>query len=1316
MNRNFGDPPPVLPPLLDEFRTALQDEIEAAKRHSSNSAIPLSNGHKVAQQGSAHQYAFLIDSVLNTPDGAPGDLHVPGKAPMNATIVSVEGLRIVISVESDLGKFVPTARLKTSLTILMRRLIERIENNANAENPAGMRMLGNALIAGTPAKLDGSPKLNESQLCALQSALGRNLTVIWGPPGTGKTHTIGTITEYLNKDSRSVLIVSHTNTAVDQAIKHVANEMKEQLPGGAVIRVGEVRDEVLRSDYPDVLLRTQIERQSRELVEQREKLLIQKQLFSDEMTSAQKSIAIIEWLKFANQEIDSVEATMSESENLKQEEQNATIELANLREQHPNLLELHKRTAKVLELQKLLLANQDKQSTLLRKLKEIEEEREQLSKKINEQDTRIETATRISPLRKELSSYPLLKEQKDIVSNLSGKLVELKQKLETLQSDLNNATALLKKTLSVGTITRVFRRLPNPDMQKTVVKVLPRQVATLEAEVKATQEANDAATTKFARIIEIKSELSRYEDIGTQYQELELKIEAERKLKNLETRRNEFNEALSKLQKHIRQIEDEQKQLSQTFEGDAKDVYIDVCSQLQKYKELQKSIESFGNKIVQLHNKVENLLSRLISTVSQWKDIVESPSSSAACIDMIRAAHSDLSVEYNSADLYSLLEKVSSLSAQIQKLGTQIAEIDSKLALVEREVINKASIVGATLTKTYLSDDIQGRKFDTVILDEASMAPIPALWVAALLAEKNLIIAGDFKQLPPIVISNNQLTKNCLGRDIFKVSGLEDKYNKQKNNMPPHFIKLVEQRRMLPEISQVANLFYNNELKNAYTVPEKFKDFNGFTEWYVKKWPHDNPVVLVDTGPLNAWVTSVVKNGNSSRLNFLSATVAVDLSEQLLSPDRQKCSEGSPKRIIIVSPYRAHAKLVSLLLKDFTNLQDEVIAGTAHSFQGSEADVVIFDMVVDEPHFRVNLFMPTLDEQLKCLLNVALTRAKFRLFILGDFDYCLKHGKKAFLGSLLIPFLLQRFPRIDARDIVPDGLAARAAQAQMSMLGGEIDPDSDRIVVTQIHFYRLLSSDILKARNCIIIYSPFITSDRLAFLLPQLQAAIERGVQIYIITKALSERTKAGELAAIREIEKQLSEIGVTVIHKLRMHEKLVFIDDDITWSGSLNPLSFSNTQEIMERRKSKTVLMDYFQILRLQELRAVQGTPESKCPICGEEMIAAEGADQPYYWRCTSEKCYTRGIDQPYPFDGVITCGNCNSTVEYGYWGDYPHWRCTANNKHRQKIFKSHLRLSKMASIVPKDQRKKLCSKLEIDNFDEYVLKANSESSKTMD
>lgn len=1305
MSREANCKSPVLPPLLEEFRTALQDEIEVAKRSSSSSAVPLTNGRKVASLGSAHQYAFLIDSVLNMPDGTPGDLVIPGKAPLAATIVSVEGLRIVISVETDLGNFVSTAKLQTNLTILMRKLIERIENNANQQNPAAERMLGNAPVSGAPEKPTFQPRLNQNQMDALESALGRNLTLIWGPPGTGKTHTIGTITEHLNIASRTVLLVSHTNTAVDQAIKHVANSMKDQLADGAVIRVGEVKDDVLRTDFPDVLLKTQVERQSRELVEDRKRLSSQKQILADEMAKAQKSVEIIEWLETAKQDMGVIGAAITERDRYREHERQASLELGELRQQHSHLLRMHELAARALHLRKLLDAKQGESTVLRGQFRTLAAEKETLTATVVELNSRVEITTRIGPIRKERANFPSQKDQIATIAAISGKLSETKNKLAIVQKESASAQALLQETLSVGALTRMLKRLPKPEGQRATVKSCANRVNAIDVEVLATQQAQEAATRKLARIIEMDNELARHGNIGTYPQELEVKMQSERKLEQVSAKIIELDSLWATLQGDMRKLEGEFAEVAEEIDGDIKAVYLDICGKLQKLKELEDTIRKAGQSAAKMQNKADSLLSHSVAKLQQWVDFEEPSASTEQCFAEIRLWHSHLAEDYASTDLEALRGKIDELRAEIRSLDSKITEIDAKLAEVEREVINGAAVLGATLTKTYLSDDIQARKFDTVILDEASMAPIPALWAAALLAQNNLVIVGDFKQLPPIVLSNNDLTKKWLGNDVFEASGMKGKWVRKET--PPYFVPLLEQRRMLPEIAEVANIFYDKQLTNAFTGPDQYPDYKSFADWYVKGWRYDNPIVLVDTGPLNAWVTSVVKHGNLSRLNFLSATMTVDIAEQLLSPDRPARMEGAPKRVLIVAPYRAHAKLVTVLLKDFANLQDEVVAGTAHSFQGSEADVVIFDTVVDEPHFRVNLFMPSLDEDLKGLLNVALTRAKFRLFIVGDFDYCQRQGRKAFFGKILIPFLLRYFPRVDARDIVPEGLAARAAKAQMTAMGGKIDPDSERIVVTQEDFYRILSNDIESAKSRVIIYSPFVTTDRISFLLPQLHAAIERSVEVYVITKALSERSKS-ELSTIRKIEGQLAQVGIAVIHKLRMHEKLVFIDDDVTWSGSLNPLSFSNTQEIMERRKSKAVLKDYFQILRLQELLAAHGNPEGQCPICGEEMIAAEGADQPYYWRCVNDECFTRGVDQPYPFDGVLTCGICNSGVEYGYWGNYPHWRCMSNNRHRQKIFKSHLRLPKMVALVPLGERRKLCKLLNIESIDDYVWGSN--------
>ncbi|MGB7061935.1 MAG: AAA domain-containing protein [Candidatus Zixiibacteriota bacterium] len=1299
LDSTFTDNRKPLPPLLDEFRAALQDEIQVAKRHASNSAIPLSNGHKVGQQAGAHQYAFLIDTILNTPDGAPGDLIVPGKPPIEVTVVSVEGLRIVISVENDLGKFVPTARLQTNLTILMRKLIDRIEDNASANNSAAARMLGSAPARGSPKKPPDVPKLNQSQMRALESALGRNLTVIWGPPGTGKTYTIGAIARYLHSSVRTVLIVSHTNIAVDQAITQVARAMPDKLEQGAVIRVGEVRDEVLKNDYADVLLERQVERQSRELVRRRETLSSEMQTLNTELTRVQKEISIIDWIETAQSDI---QQSASALEDLQEREHQLRLEettLSELKRQYPLLVELRDRVSQIFALRKEITSKMDQQTRLNEESPRINAELTQIQHRLRDQQSRVETAERIAPLREERARYPTPTEQRSTIETVSQRMVEAEQRLADMQHRYAAADGVLTQARNTGALMRVLKRLPKPHEQQIIVSDLRTAVATLEAELSASQTAYERAGARLVRILELDGELSRHEAIGTYSQELDLQTSTRDILRNIEEQRAGIESAIRSVRSEIEQLESEERHKAASLTGNPDDVYSNVCEQLRQLKDLQESVESAHYRISEVRKATSSLLSRLLAQLREWDAVEDEPSQLNERLDLAREAHQRLAAEYKVSDLPTLNDRTRSLRSEIQQVTRELENIDERLAQVERDVISNASVVGATLTKTYLSDDIQARRFDTVILDEASMAPIPALWAAALLSEKNLVVVGDFKQLPPIVLSKKELTKNWLGRDIFEVSGLKALW--EKGSPPDHFIPLDEQRRMLPEIAEVANLFYDGSLRSQH---EPIKGYDEFPYWYRTDWPHDNPVVLVDTGSLNAWVTSVVKGGNSSRLNFLSATVAVDLAEQLLNPGRHIRAEGAPKRILIVAPYRAHAKLVSVLLKQNPEIQDDVISGTAHSFQGSEADAVIFDLVADEPHFRVNLFIPSLDDQIRPILNVGLTRAKFRLFILGDFSYCRTQGKNAFLGKTLLPFLLDFFPRIEASQVIPDGLAARAARAQMTMLGGQIEPDSGRIVVTQADFFRILSSDLSRSSNRIIIYSPFITQDRLAFLMPQLQAAAMRGVSIFLITKSHSERSKA-ELPQVRQMEARLSAMGAVVVHKMRMHEKLVFVDDDITWSGSLNPLSFSNTQEVMERRKSSAVLADYFQTLRLHELLSVPGTPLSACPICASEIVAAEGAAQPYYWRCVRNNCYTRGIDQPYPFDGVLKCAACNSPVEFGYWGHRPHWRCKANNRHRQRIFRSHLRLPKMLALIPKHEIREVCKLFGIDDLAAHVI-----------
>lgn len=218
-----------------------------------------------------------------------------------------------------------------------------------------------------------------------------------------------------------------------------------------------------------------------------------------------------------------------------------------------------------------------------------------------------------------------------------------------------------------------------------------------------------------------------------------------------------------------------------------------------------------------------------------------------------------------------------------------------------------------------------------------------------------------------------------------------------------------------------------------------------------------------------------------------------------------------------------------------------------------------------------------------------------------------------------------------------------------------------------------------------------MTANRLALLEPQLRAAVERGVALFVVTKGLADRGKR-EADGYRQLERSLRDWGVTVIHKRRMHEKLVFIDDEVLWSGSLNPLSYSDTQEVMERRRSRSVVSDFTRTLRLDDLLSeFAGGVPPRCPICEGEIVASEGSRDPWFWRCAEEGCYSRNIDAPPLTDGRLLCSSCSGPVEWGEWGDEWAWRCTANRRHRQPVARTHLRLPAMRALVPKATLRKL-------------------------
>lgn len=226
-------------------------------------------------------------------------------------------------------------------------------------------------------------------------------------------------------------------------------------------------------------------------------------------------------------------------------------------------------------------------------------------------------------------------------------------------------------------------------------------------------------------------------------------------------------------------------------------------------------------------------------------------------------------------------------------------------------------------------------------------------------------------------------------------------------------------------------------------------------------------------------------------------------------------------------------------------------------------------------------------------------------------------------------------------------------------------------------------ADLERAKNRVIIYSPFMTERRVSELLPCFDSMIGRGVAVVVITK-----NPGSGRAQQAQCEQILRQHGVHILHRYDMHEKIVFIDDDILWSGSLNVLSFTGgTNELMQRVSAEqgekdnqiTALAAMYDIEHI--LPAAFDDAQRKCPICGGEMVVRDSDDGGYYWSCVN-KDFSRNTTQPHPVDGVLKCRKCGGDLEYSRKNE-PRWVCVRDRKHYQKLGRYDIALSAMRQKV---------------------------------
>ncbi|MDY7094553.1 MAG: AAA domain-containing protein [Acidobacteriota bacterium] len=1274
-----------LPGPLDEFCEALQEEIAEARNFSSTNRILLENGRRLYQRNGYVLYAFTISSLAlsslsGIPSDAPVDIYVGGQR-FDATFVAVEKLSVSVALKQNIGPFLEHAELQWDLSKLLERLIDRIEELADEPNRLGNLLLGQGGVEGSEVLFTALQKpvpLNEGQYRAVSSSLGRTLTFIWGPPGTGKTGVIGQLGAQFLILGRTALIVSHTNVAVDQAAHRIAEtageELRERLEQGAVIRVGDHRDdqlsELVRMDY-------HIDKRTRWLARELQNYESRRDELEALLRDNEVECRVARWLEGLAGSVDAIEALLRESEEMDSCLQEGSSEILELEQERKSLEQKIIATKEKVDLERAYehlrarLIEEEARSANLSSAAERASSRSQAaSEALVTAQSHARLAKEIEPLRRRLADYPSREEQAALVARLAQSSFEAEETLRRLRAQLAEAKETATAIGRANLLSRLVRRLPSPAEQLAIVDRLSAVVATSRANLEAERSVLSEEKKVLAEIVRLESRLEVHLSVPSL-------ATAERLLAQAQTDQVEASRLAAARDAELKighervlALRQQVLRLQRKIDPTASAVLKEALNRLRTIEEFRLDYE----RQVQRRDRVVSLLQGKVQSVRE--EIREMGLASQKPVsfdfdDELRLARGRAEDLLGDRSLESLLGTRRSVEGEMGGILEQIESLKERLKSVEDEVIESAQVVVTTLARSYLRGAITKRVFHTVILDEASMAPIPALWAAAALGTDCGVIVGDFRQLPPIVQSKKDLPKKWLGRDVFEVAGMDNPACGDD-----HFSPLLVQYRMRPEISRlVSEMFYEGLL--AEDVQATSKPPGG---WYNAEWQYDAPLVLVDTGDLGAWVTAVRRGRRSSRLNFLSAGLGVDIAHQLLRKERRPWREGESARILMINPYRPHAQLQEAILRN-DGLLGEVIPGTAHSFQGSEAEVVVLDLVNDEPHWRVGMFMPSNDDTFRRLFNVAMSRAKRRLIVVGDLEYVRKRAKKAFVGRVLIPLLRESGRLVPASSVIR---AFRSQVTYQEFLAGDDEVELERHVVSQEGFFPLLLRDLAAAEKRVIFYSPFLGSERLQLLHAELFAATSRGVKVLLVTRALRDRG-ARELGRYKSMEAALRSWGLTIIHKRRMHEKLVVVDDDVLWVGSLNALSQASSHEIMERRRSPALVGEYLQRLKTEELIAEFEGAGERCPICSSEMIALEGAQDPFYWSCSEPDCYTRSLGEKPLKNQRIRCRNCGARVELGDWGGKPHWRCVENRQHRQRVARSHLRVPAIREQIPK-------------------------------
>jgi len=305
---------------------------------------------------------------------------------------------------------------------------------------------------------------------------------------------------------------------------------------------------------------------------------------------------------------------------------------------------------------------------------------------------------------------------------------------------------------------------------------------------------------------------------------------------------------------------------------------------------------------------------------------------------------------------------------RLESLKSRATELEIR---INSELFGEARVIASTLVGS-ANRLLDGQKFGTLFIDEAAQALEAACWIPMRRISR-VILAGDHCQLPPTVKSIAAL-KAGLGKTLME----------RIVEQHPEAVTLLKiQYRMNDDIMRFSsNYFYNGQVESAPEV--KFRSILDL----------DTPITWIDTSQFDLPPDSEVTfreqyiGESYGRINPAEAEVTLlALRDYFTRIGKQRLLDERID-VGIISPYRAQVQLLRRLLAKqdfFKPFRRFISINTVDGFQGQERDVIVISLVRSNDDGQIG-FLHDLRR-----MNVAITRARMKLIILGDRPTMTRH-------------------------------------------------------------------------------------------------------------------------------------------------------------------------------------------------------------------------------------------------------------------------------------------------------------------------------------